>query len=128
MTAVLIAEDDPAQLHGLTAFLRHAGFHVYPARDGGEALAMAEHVVPDAVICDWNLGSAPDGAAVVSELQAANPKLVPILITGNDIGMLRSHTSRVSRARYFAKPVAPERLLETLAEAGCTPTSSGCHG
>lgn len=122
MTAVLVAEDDPVQLSGLTAFLRHAGFQVYPASDGEEALAVGERVKPDAAICDWNLGGTPDGAAVVLELQSTNPDLVPIFITGNDVSNLKSCTREVREATYFAKPVAPERLLEVLATVGCEPT------
>jgi DNA-binding response OmpR family regulator len=121
MTAVLVAEDDPAQLQGLTAYLRHAGFQVYPARNGREAIAVGEQVKPDAAICDWDLGGAPDGAAVVLELQSVNPNLVPIFITGNDVANLQDRTSAVRDATYFAKPIAPERLLEALTSAGCEP-------
>jgi two-component system OmpR family response regulator len=126
MTVVLVAEDDPAQLQGLTAFLRHAGFQVHPARSGYEALAVAERVRPDAAICDWNLGGSPDGADLVLELQSAYPDLVPIFITGADVGKLKGRTRKVREPTYFSKPVAPERLLEALAAAGCEPQQAAC--
>jgi DNA-binding response OmpR family regulator len=127
MTTVLVAEDDPAQLQGLTAYLQHVGFCVYPASSGEEALALAGQVLPDAIICDWNLGAPPDGADVVRELQSANPDLVPILITGNDVARLRRRTRQVQRLTCFAKPIAPERLLATLAAAGCQPDGPTRH-
>ncbi len=84
--------------------------------------AVGERVRPDAAICDWNLGGDPDGAAVVLELQGINPDLVPIFITGNDVSSLQSRTREVREATYFAKPVAPERLVEVLTSGGCPPT------
>jgi hypothetical protein len=59
---------------------------------------------------------------VALELQSNNPQLVPILITGNDVATLKSRTHQVRDATYFAKPITPERLLEALTSAGCSPT------
>lgn len=124
MATVLVAEDDPAQLQGLTAYLRHAGFHVHPAGSGHEALALSDGIIPDAAICDWNLGGGPDGADVVAQLQRVNPELVPILVTGNDLSGLRSRVRHVCGITCFAKPVEPEQLLASLAAAGCRPEPS----
>lgn len=121
MTAVLVAEDDPDQLKGLTTFLRHAGFDVYGVQGGEEALAVAEEIHPAAAICDWNLGEGPDGAEVIAELQATQPDLVPIFITGNDLAALRCRTRQLREAAYFSKPIAPQRLLDALRSAGCRP-------
>lgn len=122
MTAVLIAEDDPGQLQGLTAYLRYAGYAVYGAKDGAEAIALAEQLRPDAAICDWNLGAGPDGADVMLKLQSVNPDLVGIFVTGNDVRRLRCRTRDGGKAAaYFAKPIPPQRLLEALKEAGCVP-------
>lgn len=114
MTAVLVAEDDPAQLQALTAFLRCAGFQVYPTRDGSEALRVGAEMRPDVAICDWDLGGDLDGTDVMRRLLQADPSLLPILVSGNDIASLRTVTRSFAGAQCFAKPIAPERLLEAL--------------
>jgi DNA-binding response OmpR family regulator len=117
-----VAEDDPAQLQALTAFLRCAGYQVYPTRDGSEALRVAAEVRPDAAICDWDLGGGLDGTDVMRRLLQADPSLLPILVSGNDIASLRSVTRSLAGAHCLAKPIAPDRLLEAL---GCRAVSAG---
>ncbi len=121
MSSVLIVEDDPAQLTGLSTFLRHAGYQVHAASDAREAMMAGELTRLDAAICDWNLGEGPDGAAVMTKLKAAVPTLVSIFITGNDVARLKAETGEVEGARYFGKPVAPAELLEALRSLGCDP-------
>ena len=50
---VLIADDEPNQLELLAFNLMKAGFDVYRASDGRQALAMVESISPDIVILDW---------------------------------------------------------------------------
>lgn len=121
MTAVLVAEDNPAQRQGMAELLRQAGFDVYTARDGTEALELGRRCRPDAAICDWDLGDSPDGAEVVEILKAAIPQLVPILVSGNDLTKLRERTRSLDVASCFSKPVSPPHLLQALREAGCAP-------
>lgn len=121
MAAVLVAEDNPAQREGMAELLRHAGFQVYTARDGTEALELGRCCRPHAIICDWDLGGTPDGAEVVEVLKSAIPRLVPILMSGNDMTKLRQRSRNLNVVTCFSKPVSPSQLLQTLQEAGCAP-------
>ena len=50
---ILIADDEPNQLELLSFNLRQAGFTVFEAADGKQAVNMVEDLQPDLVILDW---------------------------------------------------------------------------
>ncbi len=50
---VLIIDDDPSCLQILRKFLEKDGYQVMAAEDGPRALAQAQSVKPDLIICDW---------------------------------------------------------------------------
>jgi len=49
---VLIAEDEPSIVTSLEFLMQHGGYEVRIARDGDEALRLAEQFVPDLILLD----------------------------------------------------------------------------
>ena len=50
---ILIADDEPNQLELLSFNLKQAGFTVFTAADGKQAVTMVEDMQPDLLILDW---------------------------------------------------------------------------
>jgi DNA-binding response OmpR family regulator len=57
VSTIVVVEDSPTQAQQIAAHLTGAGFEVYVAYDGAEALQLIDEVVPDAVVLDVNLPS-----------------------------------------------------------------------
>jgi len=53
--AVLVVEDESALSTLLRYNLEREGYRVFEARDGEEALILADEVKPDLVVLDWML-------------------------------------------------------------------------
>ena len=52
---ILVADDETHILHVVSLKLRNAGYHVLTARDGQEALEMAQSEKPDLIITDYHM-------------------------------------------------------------------------
>src|SRR5437868_8690401 len=52
---ILVADDETHILHVVSLKLRNAGFNVITARDGQEALEMAQQEKPDLIITDYHM-------------------------------------------------------------------------
>ncbi len=52
---ILVADDESHILHVVSLKLRNAGFKVLTARDGQEALEMAQQNHPDLLITDYSM-------------------------------------------------------------------------
>ena len=80
---VLIVDDDPATLVLLRKILSQSGFAIDTARGGEEGLELVMTRKYDAVLLDLVMPT-PDGNAVLRQLAAAAPELLPkiIVITG----------------------------------------------
>jgi DNA-binding NarL/FixJ family response regulator len=67
---ILVADDHPALLAAVCAFLEESGFDVVgQAADGGTAVALARDVRPDAVVLDYRMPRLR-GSELVGELRA----------------------------------------------------------
>ena len=66
--SVLVADDNIATLEVLTDALKDAGFMVYPAKDGVEALDLALKKHPDIILLDIQMPKM-DGISMLTELR-----------------------------------------------------------
>lgn len=115
---VLVVEDVPHILELLEITLRFKGYAVLTARDGKEALEVAEKQQPALVITDI-LMPHMDGFALVQSLRT-NPKFsqVPIIflsatyITPED----RTFAMQLGAARFLEKPIDTDSFLLTVEE------------
>jgi DNA-binding NarL/FixJ family response regulator len=109
---VLVAEDDDGFLDALEAALRaHAGLEVVGrARNGREAVELAEELQPDLVVMDVEM-PVLDGVEATRQLRELMPELPVLAISGHD------YEERVLeiRAAGAADYVRKARLVDELA-------------
>jgi CheY-like chemotaxis protein len=117
---ILVVDDDPDILSGITAVLESQPYRVRTARDGRQCLEIIGEEIPDLLILDL-LMPRMDGFAVIRELRAS-PKY-----SGLSIIILTTVVEDASRRRYeletglamdvqdyVEKPVAPAELLRRV--------------
>jgi len=108
---LLIVDDEAparARLRRLLAAIEGAEV-VGEAADGEQALALAEHLQPDALLLDVQMPEL-DGLAVAASLPDDGPAV--IFVTAFDAFALQAFDARA--VDYLLKPVAPERLARAL--------------
>jgi DNA-binding NarL/FixJ family response regulator len=117
MVKVLIVDDQVLIRAGIAAILRAApGYEVAgEARDGEEAVAMAERTKPDVVLMDIRMPEA-DGITATRRILAsgrADPPRILILTTF-DLDEYVYKALRAGASGFVLKDTPPERLLAAL--------------
>lgn len=112
---VLVAEDEEALSQLLKYNLEKEGYRVSLARDGEEALIMAEEERPDLVVLDWMLPKVP-GIEVCRRLRgrsnARNTPIVMITARGDEADRTRGLDTGADD--YVVKPFYMSELLARL--------------
>ena len=112
---VLIVDDEPAQLELLRYNINKAGFETLLARDGREAIEMAEEHAPDIIVLDWMMPEA-SGIDVCRELRArADTGYMPIIIVSARAEEGDRALGLDSGADdYVSKPFSPRELVARI--------------
>ena len=111
MPRLLLAEDDPDISEPLARALRHEGYEVTEAADGGTALGSAIEDPPDVLVLDVGL-PVMDGFEVCRAVRELHPRLPILMLTAKD-GELDTVAGLDAGADdYVTKPF---RLAELLA-------------
>ncbi len=118
MKSILVVDDDPGIRLILRRYLEREGYSVEEAREGVEALALAEASLYDLVITDLIMPG-KEGLETIKELLALHPALKIIAVSGG--GVLGSNSClnlarRFGAARTFSKPFDVDELLEAVNE------------
>jgi DNA-binding response OmpR family regulator len=114
---VLVVEDDEDILSLVTKRLRLDGYEVIEARDGDEALALAQKRKPDIAVLDLGLPGL-DGIDVLRRIRA-DKKLSGMLIV---VLTARAQEADVRRGfeagadAYVRKPFSPTKLSESVSD------------
>jgi PAS domain S-box-containing protein len=116
---VLVVEDDPTNRQIVSGMLRHAGYAVGAAVDGGQALRLLAERAWDLVLMDWQMPDM-DGLEVTRRLRqgACGPRAqqVPIVaLTANAFAEDRSACLAAGMNDFLTKPVHLASLLSTVA-------------
>jgi DNA-binding response OmpR family regulator len=110
---ILLVDDDPELAVALTPHLEGCGWTVRYARDGAEALRLADDGF-DLVVVDMMLPRL-SGFQVVHHLRARFGPGVPIVMTSQfDAPEHRAYASLVGVTSFLAKPFALDELLRLL--------------
>jgi DNA-binding NarL/FixJ family response regulator len=114
---VLIVDDDAKYRRALTAFL-DASFDLDVIADTGsgeEAVALAGHLRPDAVVIDVAM-PVVNGVEVAERLRGLLPELAIVLVTGNVRGVDPERVRELGNATLVAKgdPLPVENALRIL--------------
>jgi CheY-like chemotaxis protein len=113
MKRLLLVEDDPNTLKGLTDLLRHDGYWVRGVSSGGRALQLIDAAPFDAVLCDYSLPDM-DGLRVCRELRLRFPHLMLFLVTAYNNAELSKSAAASGIAKIFHKPLDLDELFATL--------------
>lgn len=113
----LVVEDEPSAREATARYLESRGHDVWTAANGQEALEQAARLEPEVLVCDWCLGSRPDGVEVARQLTERYGVAV-IFTTAHPIDELRGETEDLPVLRYFRKPVSLPELADAVADQG----------
>jgi DNA-binding response OmpR family regulator len=112
---ILAVDDEPNILMSIEFILEMEGYEVYSARDGEEALEIAERVRPDLILLDINMPR-KDGYEVCRILRErgnmAGTKV--IMLTAKGQTLERKKELEVRADEYVTKPFSAEDLLEKI--------------
>ena len=107
--AVLLVDDDPNVLHGLTRALHHQPFGIYTAKSAEEAMWVFKTRHVDVIVSDEQMPGLP-GTELLAWVAGHYPEAVRILLTGqasvdtavraiNEAGVYKFFTQAVQGVR-----------------------------
>ena len=114
---ILVADDESHILHVVSLKLRNAGFRVLTARDGQEALEMAQQEHPDLLITDYHMPQL-SGLELCQRLkQDIRTSDIPaIMLTARGYHLEPQDTEQSGILLMLSKPFSPRHLLSTVTE------------
>ncbi len=112
---VLIVDDDPSILLSLEFLMKKAGYAVFIARDGDEALTLVAEHLPDAVLLDIMMPGV-DGYEVCRQIKT-NPswqhaKVIMLSAKSRDADIQKAR--ELGADHYVTKPFSTKQLLEEV--------------
>ncbi len=110
---VLVVDDEPTLAEVLASVLRHEGWEVRTAGDGGSAVRTAREFQPDAVILDVMLPDV-DGFDVLRRLRADSRHICVLFLTARDAVEDRIAGITAGGDDYVTKPFSLEEVLARL--------------
>jgi PAS domain S-box-containing protein len=114
---VLVAEDDEISLILIRDYLSALGYRVVAARDGGEAVALAREILPDAILMDIQM-PVLDGLEAIRQLRALDPPRLAqtpmIALTALAMPGDRERCLSAGASAYFSKPLNLNELAREL--------------
>ena len=109
---ILVVEDDPRLRRLIRRVLELAGFAVETAADGWQALALASHRRPAAVVLDLKLPRL-DGEDVADGLEMLYEAGVPIVVVSGAPDVAEQ-AQRLGATAWLRKPFASSELVAVL--------------
>jgi|ERR1700733_4644932 DNA-binding response OmpR family regulator len=115
---ILIVDDDPQLLLGLTPRLKANGYSVVTAADAIAALGVARKEIPDLIILDLGLPGG-DGFLVLERLRnMAELSAIPVIVlSARDPGDNKRRALNGGAVAYFQKPPDNHELLAAIRQA-----------
>ena len=110
MPRILIIDDEPEMVRGLSDNLRFEGYHTLSATDGSDGLALALHEVPDLILLDVMMPQM-SGWDVCRELRRKGLDIPVIMLTARGEEVDRVLGLELGADDYVTKPFSLRELL-----------------
>ena len=109
---ILIVDDEPHMLRVTELSLKKGGYDLLAARNGREAIDVAERELPDLIVMDVTMPEL-DGLAALKLLKArpATAGIPVIMLTSRGQSLAREAAESSGAALYVTKPFSPSQLL-----------------
>ena len=114
---ILVADDESHILHVVSLKLRNGGYTVITARDGQEALELAQQHKPDLIITDYHMPQL-SGLELCQKLKQdpMTSGIPAIMLTARGYHLEPADTEKSGILRMLSKPFSPRNLLATVNE------------
>jgi len=114
---ILVADDESHILNVVSLKLRNAGYEVFTASDGLEALELAQTERPDLLITDYHMPQL-SGLELCQRLKQdpVTAKIPTIMLTARGYQLEIQDTEQNGIFRMLSKPFSPRHLLSTVNE------------
>jgi CheY-like chemotaxis protein len=114
---ILVADDESHILNVVSLKLTNAGYTVFTAVDGQEALELATAQRPDLLITDYHMPQL-SGLELCQRLRQnpATAGIPTIMLTARGYSLEPSDTEQNGINRMLSKPFSPRQLLATVNE------------
>jgi signal transduction histidine kinase/ActR/RegA family two-component response regulator len=116
---VLVIDDDPLVLEGMSGIFRKWGCRVVTADSDSKALkaATGQDDVPDLIISDYHLANGRTGIATIEWLRGELSAQIPAFLISGDTDPATLHEAKVKGFHLLHKPVDPMALRAMFHQA-----------
>jgi DNA-binding NtrC family response regulator len=113
---LLIVDDEPGIVLGMTRYFRSRGYHVDSAGGRAEAEALLTQVSYACVIADLCLteGQGADGLEVIAQVAARQPRTPVVVLTAYGSPATEAAARRLGAVAFLSKPQPLEHLAEIV--------------
>lgn len=109
---VLLIEDDQDHRRIFGTLLRHGGYRVVEASDGGEGILLARQHQPDVIVMDLGLPRVDGWTATEALKRDPATRRIPVIaVTVHVENFYRGRAQLVGCDGFLDKPCSPSRLL-----------------
>ena len=116
-TRVLIADDHPLIIEGITAALRRLGLNVVGhVQTAAEVIPKYIDCRPDVLVLDVRFGPGPTGLDVARELLSDHPEALIVFYSQFDQDEIIREAYRLGGAAFITKNSPPEALVRAIDE------------
>ncbi len=114
LNSILVVDDSLTMRNALTTTLGKAGYRIFTAKDGSEALEfMAQNLAIAAIVCDIEMPRM-NGLEFLSRVRQQYPKLPFLMLTYRSAQRYRQLAERLGASAYLTKPYLDTELLHVL--------------
>jgi len=121
--SVLIVDDDEDVLSSIDLALRTEGASTTTVTDGNAAVSAVQHNRPDVVVLDMMLPKR-SGFLVLEKIMQMDAPPIVIMITANQGRRHMAYAQALGVSAYLTKPVALQRLIDTVVDLIGPPESA----